>query len=73
MRLFLVSSPVQILIFDLTSSNLHLQGFQLSKASAKGNIKSDPLAKGQFNIKAEQLHYGESVKLRLLDLALYWR
>lgn len=55
---------------DLTSSNLHLQGFQLSKASAKGNIKSDPLAKGQFNIKAEQLHYGESVKLRLLDLAL---
>lgn len=55
---------------DLVSSNLHLQGFQLSKASAKGNIKSDPLAKGQFNIKAEQLHYGESVKLRLLDLAL---
>ena len=55
---------------DLTSSNLHLQGFQLFKASAKGNIKSDPLAKGQFNIKAEQLHYGESVKLRLLDLAL---
>ena len=55
---------------DLTSSNLHLQGFQLSKVSAKGNIKSDPLAKGQFNIKAEQLHYGESVKLRLLDLAL---
>ena len=55
---------------DLTSSNLHLQGFQLSKASAKGNIKSDPLAKGQFNIKAEQLHYGESVKLHLLDLAL---
>jgi len=55
---------------DLTSSNLHLQGFQLSKASAKGNIKSDPLAKGQFNVKAEQLHYGESVKLRLLDLAL---
>ena len=55
---------------DLTSSNLHLQGFQLSKASAKGNIKSNPLAKGQFNIKAEQLHYGESVKLRLLDLAL---
>ena len=55
---------------DLTSSNLHLQGFQLSKASAKGNIKSDPLAKGQFNIKAEQLYYGESVKLRLLDLAL---
>ena len=55
---------------DLTSSNLHLQGLQLSKVSAKGNIKSDPLAKGQFNIKAEQLHYGESVKLRLLDLAL---
>ena len=55
---------------DLTSSNLHLQGFQLSKASAKGNIKSDPLAKGQFNVKAEQLHYGESVKLHLLDLAL---
>ena len=55
---------------DLTSSNLHLQGFQLFKASAKGNIKSDPLAKGQFNIKAEQLHYGESIKLRLLDLAL---
>ena len=55
---------------DLTSSNLHLQGLQLSKVSAKGNIKSDPFAKGQFNIKAEQLHYGESVKLRLLDLAL---
>ena len=55
---------------DLVSSNLHLQGLQLSKVSAKGNIKSDPLAKGQFNVKAEQLHYGESVKLRLLDLAL---
>lgn len=55
---------------DLVSSNLHLQGLQLSKVSAKGNIKSNPLAKGQFNIKAEQLHYGESVKLRLLDLAL---
>ena len=58
------------LALDLTSSNLHLQGLQLSKASVKGNIKSDPLAKGQFNVKAEQLHYGESVKLRLLDLAL---
>lgn len=55
---------------DLVSSNLHLQGLQLSKVSAKGNIKSNPLAKGQFNVKAEQLHYGESVKLRLLDLAL---
>ncbi len=55
---------------DLTSSNLHLQGFQLAKASIKGHINNASLSSGKLNIKAEQLHYGENIKLHLLDLDL---
>ena len=56
---------------DLTASHLQLQGLNLAKASVKGAISSEPLMKGQLNVKADQLYYGEILKLRTIDLALY--
>ena len=56
---------------DLTASHLQLQGLNLAKASVKGAISSEPLMKGQLNVKADQLYYGEILKLRAIDLALY--
>lgn len=55
---------------DLTSSRLQFQGVDVRKAIVKGNIVSEPILKGQLNVKAAQLDYGDSVKLRALDLAV---
>jgi len=47
---------------------LHFQGLDLSKAVIKGNVVSEPQVKGELNVKAENLRYGDSIKLHNIDL-----
>jgi len=53
---------------DLTAQGLHFQGLDLSKAVIKGNVVSEPQVKGELNVKAENLRYGDSIKLHNIDL-----
>lgn len=56
---------------DLRSSRLQVQGVDVAGASIKGNVVSQPLVKGQLNVKAERLNYAnDSLALRTIDLAL---
>lgn len=54
---------------DLNAPRLQLRGIDLAKAQVKGKISSQPLVNGQVTIEADQLHYGDSLKLRAIDLS----
>ncbi len=54
---------------NLTSERLRFQDITLSKTSVKGHVVSEPTVKGQLNIKAAQLHYGDTLKLSAIDLS----
>lgn len=53
---------------DLNAPRLHFQDLTLVNTQIKGDVVSEPSVKGNLNLSAAQVQYGETVKLQNIQL-----
>ncbi|OOF60008.1 translocation/assembly module TamB domain-containing protein [Rodentibacter myodis] len=55
---------------DLNSRQLHWQNLDIANAMVKGDVSGAPIIKGNLSVKGGNIHYGDSVAIRNVDLTL---